>query len=317
MVISMIRNFQPDDAPQIVALQARYTQIHPGVPIIPGAVYMSPAFDQGRNIFCACAPDGQLLAYAPLFANLAAPEANDVPHTLWLEIKVDPGIESPNAIKDALLDRILLRTREILRGAPEHIARLVFQYLPQEQESIAYVQSRGWVHVESVFQMGRDLAEPIPAVPVPQGVCIAHWRLETDAEQRQYVEARNQVFPEAPTALADWQYFMASPLWAVGTTVTAFDGEKVVGSVAVFWDEVENRKIGQRTGFTEHIFVLPEWRKRGIARYLVREGLVYLKEHGMQAARLEVRARNDSALGLYRSLGYRVEQESLLYERTL
>jgi ribosomal protein S18 acetylase RimI-like enzyme len=106
---------------------------------------------------------------------------------------------------------------------------------------------------------------------------------------------------------------MSSPQWAVGGAIAAFTGEELAGSVTVYWDEELNRRMGEPAGYTEYIFTRPAWRGRGIARCLVSAGLAYLRDHGLREARLEVRARNDAALGLYRSLGYAVAQETRLY----
>jgi ribosomal protein S18 acetylase RimI-like enzyme len=137
--------------------------------------------------------------------------------------------------------------------------------------------------------------------------------MESEAEQQAYVQAHNEAFPEAPLALGDWQHFMKSPQWAAGTSIAAFAGTEIVGSVTVYWDEAENRSREQKVGFTEHIFVRPAWRKCGIARRLILKGLIYLKEHGLHEANLEVLAQNREALRLYEGLGYCVTHESGLY----
>ena len=85
----------------------------------------------------------------------------------------------------------------------------------------------------------------------------------------------------------------------------------------MFWDEAENQKPGNKIGYTEYIFVLPEWRGRNLARALITRGLKYLYEKGLTEAHLEVRARNPSALSLYKDLGYEVIRESCFYELRL
>jgi ribosomal protein S18 acetylase RimI-like enzyme len=137
--------------------------------------------------------------------------------------------------------------------------------------------------------------------------------MESEAEQHQYVRARNECFPEGPIAIGEWQYFMQSPYWSVGTTFAAFDRGELVGNVAVFWNEAENQSTGNNLGFTEYIFVRPQWRGKNIARHLINAGQEYLKQHGIEEAHLEVRAKNESALRLYSDLGYEVIRESRFY----
>ena len=54
-----------------------------------------------------------------------------------------------------------------------------------------------------------------------------------------------------------------------------------------------------------------------IAYAMVADGLCYLKEHGLEEARLAVRALNENALGLYRRLGFCVTGESRFYAKDL
>lgn len=161
--------------------------------------------------------------------------------------------------------------------------------------------------------MRRDLSREIPCPQRVEGVAIRPWRMDSEAEQQMYVRARNECFPEAPVELGEWQYFMKSPQWSAGTTFAAFDGDELVGNVAVLWDEAENQKSGKRIGFTEYIFVRPGWRGRNIARSLINAGLAYLKEHGLTEAHLGVHAQNAGALRLYVDQGYEVIRESRFY----
>ena len=87
---------------------------------------------------------------------------------------------------------------------------------------------------------------------------------------------------------------------------------RLIGGVTAFWSDAENRRSGKRIGKTEDVFVVPEWRSRGVARQLLAEALRYLKENGIEEARLEVRTNNHSALKLYISLGYEIVREELL-----
>jgi ribosomal protein S18 acetylase RimI-like enzyme len=306
-----IRKFTSDDIPQVMALQRAYQGIHPNAAVIPGEVYLSTGFEDGKNIFCAFDESGNLQGYAPLFPNLK--EDSQIPHTIWVEVKVRPDLASPQELKDLLFEQVLNRTREITQAFPGHPTHLSFQYHPSETASIDYVTSRGCNYTESVFRLMCDLSQDLPVVPAPDQIDVRPWRMESEAEQQAYVRARNETFPEAPVTLADWQSFLSSPAWQVGTTMTAFDGQEIVGSVAVYWDEEISGQIGRKAGFTEYIFVRANWRRRGIAAFMIFQGLMYLKEHGREAAYLEVKASNQRALDLYYRLGYKLIDETRLY----
>ena len=116
-------------------------------------------------------------------------------------------------------------------------------------------------------------------------------------------------------------------MYSSSTTITAFAGEQVAGSVMVFYDPT-GQPDAERTGATEWVFVLPQWRRRGVARYLLWAGLVYLQERGLDHAELQVVSDNRQALALYEdvlipsdvlipedvlipSVGYRLHQEEV------
>jgi ribosomal protein S18 acetylase RimI-like enzyme len=307
----MIHRFTADDIPQVMALQRAYQGIYPNTAVIPGEVYLSPGFEGGKNIFCALDENGGLQGYAPLFPNLT--EDTQIPHTIWAEVKVRPDLAHPRELKDLLFEQVLNRSREITQAIPGHPTHLTFQYHPSETSSIDYVTFRGCNYTESVFRLMCDLSQDLPAVPAPGQIEVRPWRMESEAEQQAYVRARNETFPEAPVTLADWQSFLSSPAWQVGTTMTAFDRREIVGSVAVYWDEEISGQIGSKAGFTEYIFVRAKWRRRGIAAFMIFLGLMYLKEHGREAAYLEVKASNQHALDLYYRLGYKLIDETRLY----
>lgn len=53
------------------------------------------------------------------------------------------------------------------------------------------------------------------------------------------------------------------------------------------------------------VAVLPEWRRRGIARLLLEEALRHLYREGVRSIHLEVEDSNMAALGLYRRMEFR------------
>lgn len=312
MIYYTIRAIQPGDTGAVFALQAAYAREFPGAVVLPGEYYLSPAFQEGANVFCALSGE-RLLAYAPLY--LQPDEGGQVgqPQVAWIEIKADPSLTEAEAVKDALGEQIAARLKAVAGGP----VRLTCEYRLNEQPAVRYVLSRGFARTESVYHMRRDLAAPLTDVPSPVGIEIRRWKMETVEEQRAYVAARSACFSEVPIALEAWQYYMSSPMWAAGTAVAAFDGGTLVGAVNVYWSEEENASLPpeQSLGYTEDVFVLPGWRGRGIAGAMIVEGMRYLKEHGISTACLAVRAVNVNALSLYRSLGYSLEAESRFYAR--
>jgi ribosomal protein S18 acetylase RimI-like enzyme len=307
-----VRTIQPSDTSEIFALELAYAGVFPGAIVVPAELYLSPGFHGGQDVFLAWRGK-ELLGYAPHYFQ-AVDCAPNLPHRAWVEIKAKPGLAAAEVVKDVLLERLLERSQALAAEHPGRPVRMAFQYNPNEAPAIAYVQSRGFEKAESLYGMRRDLTLPIAEAPTPRGITLRRWRMETEAEQAVYVSARNECFPEAPTDLRDWQYFLGSQEWANGMMISAFDGDELTGCVLAYWPGSSD---DPQAGYTEYIFTRPAWRGRGIARAMITEAMHYLKEHGKQAAKLEVLALNEGALGVYRGLGYQVLSESSFYAKTV
>jgi len=150
---------------------------------------------------------------------------------------------------------------------------------------------------------------------VPEGMGIVEWRMETREERTKYINAYNTAFPDRPWNVDGLEHFMKSDMWLGGTTITAFTGDDVAGSVMLYWNPNGETEHGKRQAFTEHIFVLPQWRKKGLGSCLISKGLSHLARNGAKTAHLEVRANNIKALDIYKRMGYTIakKQEVLEY----
>jgi ribosomal protein S18 acetylase RimI-like enzyme len=102
-------------------------------------------------------------------------------------------------------------------------------------------------------------------------------------------------------------------LWQV-----AWEGDQVAGMVLARIDEVENRDLKRKRGYTEHIFVRRPWRQRGLAKALVVRSLRVLKERGMEEGELGVDSENESgAFGFYQRLGYETFSTDIWFRKPM
>jgi ribosomal protein S18 acetylase RimI-like enzyme len=316
MIVCAIRPLTPADVPAIMTLQQAYTVAYSGATVIPGEIYLSPSFVEGRNVLCALNTAGAVCGYAPIFPRFKPPGAPGA-HRIWVEVKADPARGDASAIKDALFAAMLVRAREIASAHPGDAAEVVFQYFTFETDSIAYVHAKGCAYAGGIFEMARDLHAPILKVRQPVGITVRRWKIETVAEQEGYIAAHNEALPGSALALGDFQYFLGSRHWAAGCAIAAFDGDKLVGCVSAYPDIDGNRERAAQIGFTEDVFVRPAWQGRGIGKYIIATALAYLREQGLDEACLQVSVANRNALRVYEDLGYRVMRESGLYSLAL
>lgn len=92
-----------------------------------------------------------------------------------------------------------------------------------------------------------------------------------------------------------------SQFWQV-----AWEGDQLVGMVLAHFNEKENEERKRKYGYTEHIYVRPRWRQRGLASALIARSLQVLKEQDIHGAEFGVDSENESAaFSLYQRMGYK------------
>lgn len=171
----------------------------------------------------------------------------------------------------------------------------------------AFAEAMGYAPVRYHFEMRRDLREPIPDVPLPDGlevrpVLLEHYRAIWDAD----AEAFQDHWDRAVVTEEDFERFLAEPdldpsLWQV-----AWDGDEVAGLIinGIYRNEIE--KTGEKVGWLDSVATRRPWRRRGVAGALIARSLAVLRERGMDFAQLGVDNHSlTGALGLYESFGFK------------
>ncbi|HEY8636432.1 MAG TPA: GNAT family N-acetyltransferase, partial [Candidatus Limnocylindrales bacterium] len=168
---------------------------------------------------------------------------------------------------------------------------------PDEAQAgaVALYESEGYAIVRYGFMMVRDLTEPIPELPLPDGLelrpvePVDHRRI-WDAD----VEAFRDHWDPGERTDADFEGWFASPELDTGLWRVAWDGDEVAGSVMNFIYPAENETLGQQRGWLDHVSVRRPWRRRGLASALIAASMRALRDVGMTDAALGVDAENPS-----------------------
>jgi len=188
-----------------------------------------------------------------------------------------------------------------------------------EKGTITLLESQGYRPVRYGFEMLRDLSEPTPEVPMPEGLEV---RSVEPEHMRAIWDANGEAFRDhwgyAPPKEEDYQHWLNNPLLAPDLFKVAWEGDEVAGMVLNFVNENENEEYERRRGYTEDICVRRPWRKRGLARSLIVQSMQMFKDMGMTETALGVDAENTSgALNLYKSCVYKVVKQSMTYRKVM
>lgn len=116
-----------------------------------------------------------------------------------------------------------------------------------------------------------------------------------------------EAFPEDPPWNRAESAVPAKLAFQPDLLFVALDGDQVIGTAMAGYD-------GHR-GWLYAVAVLSAYRRRGVASALVGEAEVRLRELGCGKINLQVRATNLGVIGLYRRLGYEIEDRVSMGKR--
>lgn len=172
---------------------------------------------------------------------------------------------------------------------------------------IAFLEKHGFARSEhSAAHLLRDLTEPIPAPVLPAGVVV---RAITGPEE---ITNRAGAHREAfhPSRVTDDEYarFMQLPGYDRELDLVAVAPDGIFGAYAMCWiDPVHG------VGEFEPVGAREAYRRQGLTRAVLWEGLRRMQARGMRLARVSTGFTNTAAIRLYESVGLRVVNQTDYY----
>ena len=266
------------------------------------------------------------------------------PHGAWVAIEGDEVI----GYCDAIIDKARLafgrkdsRTRiEMLpskrgQGVEEELLGKALGFIKERglesAQSWCYggdtwrttlTESTGFECVHKYFSMIRRSGTTPPRIPDMPGLRLDH-RMATDAtieELSRWLEVTNEAFSElfnySPWTIDRITKMIGSAEEIMSLTF-AYLGDELVGVGMNEDSEPYNREHGLHDGWINIVAVRKRFRKRGIGRILMLDGMHWLLGRGLPVMHLGVDAENRNALGLYTSLGFEVHLENAIYSKRL
>ena len=223
-------------------------------------------------------------------------------------------------IGNALLAHNEERARELASTHDTQRPKFLGSWANDRQAGrVALLRANGYQPVRWFFDMTRDLSQPIPDVPMPEGIEVRPvsmdnirqvWKADTEAFKDHWGG-----FDASDERLQSW---MESPSFDPTMWVIAWDGDEVAGGVVNGIHVEENEAIGVQRGWLHSVFTRRQWRKRGLANALIARSLVLIRDRGMDFGVLGVDADNPTgALGLYERNGFEVAERSTAWRKPL
>ncbi|MFI6736681.1 GNAT family N-acetyltransferase [Nonomuraea sp. NPDC050451] len=171
------------------------------------------------------------------------------------------------------------------------------------QEAHALFLSRGLrqTFAEDVYR--RDLARPLPAVPLPPELEIEEWSQDTEGA---FYAAYSASFADRPGfpgwSREEWVGWLVDDEFLPGCSLVAREAGGPAGFVAC------------AEGFLIQVGAVPGWRRHGLARALAAAALDRMRTRGATEVFLDVNVNNPASAALFRGLGFEVIARRARYE---
>jgi ribosomal protein S18 acetylase RimI-like enzyme len=254
------------------------------------------------NIFCAY-DNGQMVAkgQVEVINSISEGQPEDSRHTIYLNLKTLPNRETDlellNGVYEKLYTRALELTDTLSRTYQTNLC--VGNFGTELNNNRFFTDEMGYQPLKTLYTMNRDINDTIIPTKLPNPEL--QWdflKMDTEDEEKQYLEAESEIWPDAALGQDRLREYKNNESW-IAIPVRS---DNVIIASTMAWKEDE-------IGVIEDVFVKNEWRKQGIAKFLLTTALTYLKDNGLKEAKLMVDTDNENALNLYKSVGFYVTEE--------
>ncbi|WP_433444333.1 GNAT family N-acetyltransferase [Nonomuraea sp. CA-141351] len=291
-----------EDAPAIHELIAAYDTAVIGAPDVTlddvADELVEPGFDRDRDGWLTRGSDGRLTGWA--WAHRIGD--GDLVH---VQVTVRPGADRVQDLADELLRLVIDRARELGAERGHDRVTVDLDVFRADEAKQALAKEFGFEPGTSFYRMRIDYSGPVePPVP-PDGVRLATG--ESEEVRREAHKVQQEGFAEHFGFVAlDYDSWYARRQGQSATdwsqlTLARIDGRPagvLIGNNQFVPDE--------DCGYVANLAVLPEFRGRGLGRFLLRHAFAADAARGRRGTILHVDSNNTSpALGLYESAGMR------------
>ncbi|MFJ5772099.1 GNAT family N-acetyltransferase [Psychrobacillus sp. NPDC093180] len=299
MSSTVIRNFQQADMP---LLGDFYQAVTTGKQVV--FWWIGPE-ENWENVYCAFENE-QMIAKGQIEVINVVRDGSPLEsrNAIYLNLKVLPERETDYKLYNQLYEKLYNRALEFkqLLSSTYHTYLCVGNFGTEVNNNHFFVGEKGFSPLNTLYTMNRDLKKLIEPANLVPDLQWEYWKMSRLEEEKEYLEIESEIWPDAVLGLNRLREYKNNKSW---TTITVRENGTILPS-AMVWQEDE-------IGMIEEVFVRKQWRKKGIAKFLLTTAINYLKEKGLKEAKLMVDTENEKALNLYKSVGFEVIEKENRY----
>jgi ribosomal protein S18 acetylase RimI-like enzyme len=257
-----------------------------------------------ENVFLAFDANNAYLGHGYVFPYFNYEVTYEHPLNMFIDINVPSNNQE---VKDTIFDNLINRAETIRKASFGINARIYGGAPSEERDKILYLISKGFIADEGAHLYEKKLNNPESPSKNIDGVLFKEFRMESEKDKNDYLKIHN-VMLSRKLDMANLASFMNKKLW---TSFAAYYHDKSIGNVMIY--EICEDETKRRIGHVEFLFVLNEFRNKGIASQLMKKACEYFLSAKINVSQLEVWNINKRAVSFYQSLGYRFIKETVTY----
>ena len=230
---------------------------------------------------------------------------------VYLQWQVLPEYEW-RGIEAEALEWAELRLAELRQSDPKLWGGNVITNAPKDDvKRIAFLEQHGFKHEgHTSVNFLRPLIEPIPEPVLADGCIVRGVGTGADEISNRAAAARETWYPYSVGKVSDDDYarLMRLPMYERDLDVVTVAPDGVMAAYAMCWLDPVNR-----IGDFGPVGARPAYRRRGLTRAALIEGLRRMQARGMNRACVSTQETNTPALNLYESVGFKQVHKYLDY----
>jgi mycothiol synthase len=302
-MMSQLRPYQPSDLTQVLTFigeclrDSNFCTWHPG----DIAHWMSNSY-RGKDL------DKHFWLYEKDSVILACAELPPVEWTAYTLI-VHPNYRG-GEFETSLLHYCEVTMWQRMREENSQRETILVSVAECDEDRIACLTSLGYQISKRESEMRRrTLTEPIPASVLPKGFTIRN--VESEHEAFLLAEVHSSSFDSNWTA-EKYLEVMRSPSFNLNQELVVVAPDGRFAAFLIYWlDPVS------KSGLFEPVGCHKEFRRRGLTKALMIEGMRRMVDAGMETALVGNKVGNEAASSLYNSLGLKTFCEGLEYSKSM
>lgn len=260
-------------------------------------MYQNTVFDPFRHVRLWEDEGGELLGFAWF----------DSPS---VSMQTHPRLRGDDRLEEQMLAWAEQHRRvSVEEGDPERL--LLSSAFEDDRQRIAVLARHGFTRDDyHMLHMHQDLDGSIPAPTLPEGWAVRH--VAGEAEFAERVATHREVWHPSKVTLEAYRRLRGVPGYTPELDLVAVAPGGTFASYCICWLDPANRH-----GEFEPVGTRPAFRRRGLGKAVMLEGLRRLKARGVRTAIVYSVGTNEASRRLYEAVGFRTVAVEYYYSKRL